>query len=510
MRSSMRSSMVSQTEDSIGAESTVSFIPKAEGAVTGEGREKRQSDLRRAPILGKQMQSGAERKACAAEQKQSSAPMDAATLNVKCGVGVGHIVGIHVGDDFWRREYLILGDPIAQVGKAEGAASHGEVWASPEAVEYLAESGNLDVAWEEAVKKGRPVRIANRKDCFFHHKRRVSHRESSMSCEAGSMLRCCDDLDTRELEWLKRMISLYVHPVVVNDNNERAAPMRRGSDHDRHLAEAELRNVYTCFITPEVDYKLTGDEEKDSKLFIMLNNIMNLTTRELDKVGGHLRQFILDDKGLVLIGTFGLRGSTFPNMIAQRALPFSLSVHNALEEELGVKSKIGATVGKVYCGVVGGLERHEFAALGPSVNLAARLMASKDNPGVLVDKDVRLLTTQVFFKPLPPVKAKGYDDSVPIFEPIRNAADAQWGRVEKNFVGREKEIKRIMHTAKEMAVNGGLARLLFISAMSGTGKSTLMVNATEHVRAMLKKMQKRVVVTRNISNEGTSSRVPFR
>jgi len=434
---------------------------------------------------------------------------EAVTLNVKCGVGVGHIVGIHVGDDISRREYLILGDPISQVAKAEAAASQGEVYASPEAVQLLVRVGHLTGDWEEAVKDGKPMQIANRNGRFFEEKeRRLSHRESSMSCEAKEMLHLCDDLNSIELQWLKRTISLYVHPVVVNDDNERATPMRRRSNQERHLAEAELRNVYTCFITPLIDYKLSGDKGKDEKLFSLLNNIMNLTTRELDRMQGHLRQFILDDKGLVLICTFGLRGSTFPNMIAQRAVPFSLSIHKSLEEELGVKSTIGATFGKVYCGVVGGLERHEFAALGPSVNLAARLMASKGNPGILVDKNVRLLTSQVYFKPLPPVKAKGYDEPVPIFEPMTNAAENKWGQAEKNFVGRANEIKQIMRVAKSVVNNSPVSKLLLVEAMSGTGKSTLMVQATEHVKAMIKKMNRKVIVTRNISNEG-DSRIPF-
>jgi hypothetical protein len=34
------------------------------------------------------------------------------------------------------------------------------------------------------------------------------------------------------------------------------------------------------------------------------------------------------------------------------------------------------------------LERHEFAILGPAVNLAACLMACDKNPGALVDKTV--------------------------------------------------------------------------------------------------------------------------
>jgi class 3 adenylate cyclase len=267
------------------------------------------------------------------------------------------------------------------------------------------------------------------------------------------------------------MISLYVHPVVVNHDNERATPIKRRSDQERHLAEAELRNVYTCFITPLIDYQLTGNEEKDKMLYDLLNDIMNLCTRELHKVQGHLRQFILDDKGLVLICTFGLRGSTFPNMIAQRAVPFSISMHKALEDELGIKSLIGATFGKAYCGVVGGLERHEFAVLGPSVNLSARLMASKGNPGILVDKNVRLLTSQVFFKPLPAVKAKGYDEPVPIFEPRKRVVDDEWGHAKRNFIGREDEVKQIMHIAKDMMYQTSVTKMCFVSAMSGSGKS---------------------------------------
>lgn len=37
------------------------------------------------------------------------------TLNVHCGVGVGCVAAVHVGDDTYRRELLLVGDPIDQV-----------------------------------------------------------------------------------------------------------------------------------------------------------------------------------------------------------------------------------------------------------------------------------------------------------------------------------------------------------------------------------------------------------
>lgn len=428
------------------------------------------------------------------------------TLSVKCAVGSGHIVSIHVGDDISRREYLILGDTIGQVARAESAASQGEVFASPEAVRCLMNSGTvLSGDWKEDLELGRPVKIADHGVRFFQVKCRNS---ISNVRDAETMLRSCDMLDASELHWLKRMISLYVHPVVVNYDNE-LEPTRRGSDQERHLAEAELRNVYTCFISLAVDYTLTGYFETDQKLFNLLNDIMILTTRELGKVQGHLRQYILDDKGLVLICTFGLRGSTFPNMITQRAVPFSLSIHRALEEDLGVKNTVGATFGKVYCGVVGGLDRHEFAVLGPSVNLAARLMISKINPGVLVDKNVRLLTSQLYFKPLPAVEAKGYDEAVAIYEPIKHAAENPLGQGKRKFIGRADEINQILQMAKEVLLGGPFSKMFFISALSGSGKSALISHTTELVREMIKKLNKRLIITRHVCNDG-DSRIPFR
>ena len=48
-------------------------------------------------------------------------------------------------------------------------------------------------------------------------------------------------------------------------------------------------------------------------------------------------------------------------MIAERALPVATIIHHALLNELGVENRIGITFGKVYCGVVGGKKRHEYA-----------------------------------------------------------------------------------------------------------------------------------------------------
>ena len=109
-----------------------------------------------------------------------------------------------------------------------------------------------------------------------------------------------DRMDTISSKFLLKLLSFYVHPVVVGDNiaqvNNSGA---RGGQvaQERHRAEAELRTVFTIFIMPLIEAKLVDSEEKNRQTFQLLNDIMNVTTSILDSFEGHLRQFIVDDKG---------------------------------------------------------------------------------------------------------------------------------------------------------------------------------------------------------------------
>ena len=431
-----------------------------------------------------------------------------ATLNVHCGIGAGDLVGVHVGDCEFRREFVMLGDPIDQVAEAVDAATLGEVAVSPQTLVVLAESCELHQSVLSGLA-GNPVVIARRAVCRFTPKDNTSKRLGQNDDAALALSSHIEEWPIESLKQYRKLISLYAHPVVANNDKSQARiPLTRSSVQERHREEAELRSVYVMFIAPLISTKLTGNDDKDRKLFNLLNSIMNLTRRELNRFNGHLRQFIVDDKGLVLIATFGLRGSTFPNLVADRALPATIVIHNALQHELGIHNQIGATVGNAYCGVVGGIKRHEYAVLGPSVNLAARLMGSPKNPGILVDDAVRMMADRSYgFNALDPVKAKGYSELVPIFEPL-SPLERSWGRVQPNFVGRKKEIIELMGIARMTAMNHSKSSLVFISAESGMGKSTMVVHAIEHIRKLMGAHRRRMIVTTHVSKE-SDLLVPF-
>ncbi len=217
------------------------------------------------------------------------------------------------------------------------------------------------------------------------------------------------------------------------------------------------------------------------------------------------KQFVA---GLVMIITFGLRGTTIPNMVSQRALPATIAIHNTLKMELGVDSRIGATIGEAYCGVVGGVKRHEYAVLGPSVNLAARLMASAMNPGILVDNHVRMMANRSYgFNALPPVVAKGYSEPVPIFEPL-STLERDWGKILPNFVGRKDEIKKIMKISTDLLPSRMPSRFVVVESKSGMGKSSMVAHSIEHVRRTVTPDKYKLIVVKNVSKE-SDSLVPF-
>jgi hypothetical protein len=227
------------------------------------------------------------------------------TLNVHCGVGAGQMVGVHVGDHKSRREYILLGQPISQATIATEFASLGEVAISPEAHCILSRVCNFKggAAFSDGKK---PTIVATRDELKFISKKKFgthAHRKIVNDISRG-VTSHVEGLEVDALRKYRRMMSLYVHPVVVDNDLAAARHIKSKkvkkidrSEQERHREEAEIRNVFTMFLNPQVETQITNDETANSKMYETLNDIMNLSTREIERFRGHLRQFIVDDKG---------------------------------------------------------------------------------------------------------------------------------------------------------------------------------------------------------------------
>ena len=165
-------------------------------------------------------------------------------------------------------------------------------------------------------------------------------------------------------------------------------------------------------------------------------------------------------------------------------------------------------MGDAYCGIVGGVQRHEYAVLGSSVNLAARLMASKENPGILVDDKVRLEAGSSFvFNALGSVKARGYDEPVQIFEPV-GLSERKWKKVDPYFAERDVELKKILSTGKDILLHDNQPSFFLLCGEELSGKSSLLAKSAESLRIIASHCDRPTIFLKYVNND-TDSEVPL-
>lgn len=226
-------------------------------------------------------------------------------------------------------------------------------------------------------------------------------------------------------------------------------PVPNAVEHKGHEATtaSELRSVTIMFIKIDgMDMQLTIDANRskttikpqsicyenfgfldrteneaaaDQLMLQKLQSCIEVLGEAIYTNGGQMRQFMVDDKGTVCIATFGLRGAVNEDNAAA-AIEAGNSIINGLER-INIISSIGITTGKAYCGQVGSSLRHEFAVMGPSVNLSARLMCKAGPNSIMCDHDTAIRDRAHEFNKLSAVVAKGYAQPVMTYSPKFNA-----------------------------------------------------------------------------------------
>ena len=129
---------------------------------------------------------------------------------------------------------------------------------------------------------------------------------------------------------------------------------------------------------------------------------------------------IVDDKGMVLIACFGLVAHEDD---AERATRCAMEIARDLLMS-GVTSSAGVTTGEVFCGLIGGETRCEYALIGDVVNMAARLMAATQDE---IRCDVATYTRsckRVVYEHLEPIQVKGKDTRIKVFKPVSGSVTA--------------------------------------------------------------------------------------
>lgn len=168
-----------------------------------------------------------------------------------------------------------------------------------------------------------------------------------------------------------------------------------------------------------------GEFRSVISVFLGFNNINNheemsafagIALEESLNFGGYFKEIDFGDKGGLMTIFFGAPVS-YENSVV-RALEFCSIVSQRIRElqiqlpEL--QFRVGCTMGTAFTGIVGGVERCQYACVGNRVNLAARIMTSSDWGEVMVDDE--LAVSPLFrFKPKGKTKYKGFSEAIATF-----------------------------------------------------------------------------------------------
>jgi class 3 adenylate cyclase len=323
---------------------------------------------------------------CALDIKENHQDMklsSGVTLNVKVGVGVGHINILHVGGVFDRIEYMVTGQPFVRAFQAEHHAKPRQSILSPEVWDYVRsyfEASRLNDGFMAVESCLRPL------------------PKQSLPKSNSSII----SVRERAAQLLKGYIPSAVLPFV-NAFGEQWA--------------SELRHITVLFVnlglTPDTMNNMSDENMQ------RIHNVIRKVQRAVYRYEGSLNKFLMDDKGSTLIAVFGLPPLAHEDD-AVRGVLSALAICSNLHE-LGLVPSIGVTTGMAFCGLVGSQRRREYSVLGDTVNLSARLMqhATKQGGGIICDKNTHYAAENrlIFYKIPAKIHVKGKKNKLRIYHP---------------------------------------------------------------------------------------------
>jgi class 3 adenylate cyclase len=175
----------------------------------------------------------------------------------------------------------------------------------------------------------------------------------------------------------------------------------------------ECRTVTTIFI------KIKGITFTTDECLSKSQSALDIVQKSLARYEGTLRQFIVDDKGSVILAYFGLPPYSHENdqLIALRA---AMDIQKGFKSLFADGFAIGVATGHVFCGLVGNSKRADYTVSGDSVNMSARLMSNPiAKKSVICDESTYEASKEFLeFENLGEIKVKGKSRPIAIYRPL--------------------------------------------------------------------------------------------
>ena len=245
-------------------------------------------------------------------------------------------------------------------------------------------------------------------------------------------------------------------------------------------APKQQRKLVTIlFIDIVASTEIVKHLDPEDALAIMDNALKRLAT-PVEEHGGHVTRFMGD--GFKAVFGAPVAQENDPEMAIRAGLGIldtSRELAHELQSDWGIPDfqvRVGINTGLV---ALGGMTEAEYTMMGSTVNLAARLESAAPPGGLLISHATYRHVRGVFdVEPLEPIKAKGFDEPVPVFRVQRAKPRAFRVRtrgvegVETSMVGREMELKSLQE-ALITAIEDHEGGIVTLIGEAGVGKSRL-------------------------------------
>jgi class 3 adenylate cyclase len=370
-------------------------------------------------------------------------------LTIRIGLGAGPVSLIQIGGVFARWEALLVGQPIVQASRAENSAPPGQVVIAPEAWAFAQDTLKVELFTTAADRQGLRLESVRR----------------PLALEATRFPKLDDSAEAA--------LRAYIPGAILK---------RLSAGQTEYLAE--LRRVTVLFVN------LPGFEQVTS--LEQAHQVLRTIQSALYKYEGSVNQFLMDDKGTTLVAAFGLPPFAHADDAARGTLA-ALEIQSALRD-MGLRYAIGVTSGQAYCGERGNARRREYAMLGDTVNLSARLMqaALKNSTGtgeadsadfaILCDEPTyQASQSRVSFTILPSIQVKGKTTPIAVYRPVREKKVA--ARAQTDMIGRVAE-RATLTDGLQSLQRGTMPGVILIEGEAGIGKSCLVDDMRRQARAM--------------------------
>jgi adenylate cyclase len=216
------------------------------------------------------------------------------------------------------------------------------------------------------------------------------------------------------------------------------------------------------------------------EVFLLMNNCFRLLVDQVYKFEGSVDKFVGD--GMMALFGAPIAHENDPERAVRAALGMREAMDNFSQQmlpKLGrlLELRIGITSGDVIAGTVGVEGYFSYTVMGSTVNMASRLQSAASPGGILVNEDVYRHTRHLFnYRILSPIRVKGIDHPVPIFEVVSQISGPRTfqqlpGGQLSTFVGRQKELQQLIQVTQDTSQVTGSAT--FITGEAGLGKTRL-------------------------------------